>query len=177
MTYAENGYMPLDRQLFRRSLAEALTAFLTQRYKTAKLMAKAVGIDVSTAENLYKGHLSVPTLQKVLAHEGRELWNHLGDELFGETFYAFEERRIQAAIKEAEGAHANLVRLRAQSEELLSRAPGLDDVGVRATADRGRRSDIQPRANAIEEGHRSAQRSGHQQELDHRDKRHRKTGG
>jgi hypothetical protein len=142
MTYAENGYMPLNRQLFQRSLAEALTEFLSQRYRTAKIMARAVGIDPHTAENLYKGHLSVPTLQKVLAHEGRALWNFLGDELFGETFYDYEERRIDAALREAESVRSNLVRIRAKGEELLSRAPSLDQDDVRPMArqDRGAES-------------------------------------
>lgn len=120
------SYMPLDRQLFRRTMAEALASLLRQKYRTAKLMARAVGIDHATAENLDKGHLSVTTLQKVLAAEGRALWNALGDELFGETFYQFEERRLAAAVREAESVRSNLVRLRAASEELLAGAGVVD---------------------------------------------------
>jgi transcriptional regulator with XRE-family HTH domain len=135
MTAMGVGYMPLGRQLFGRSMAEALAALLAQRYRTAKELARAAGIDVATAENLRKGHLSITTLQKVLATEGRELWNRLGDELFGETFYDYEERRIEAAIKEVEGARTNLVRLRSQAAELLASAPRMDQAGLGSAAD------------------------------------------
>lgn len=131
MTYAENGFMPLNRQLFRRSLAETLNDLLGQKYPTAKTLHRGIGIDITTAENLRKGHLSVPTLEKALLAEGRELWSRLGDELFGETFYQFEERRIEAAMKEAEGARSNLVRLRAEAEGLLASAPRMDEAGHR----------------------------------------------
>lgn len=139
MTYAENGYMPLNRQLFRRSLAETLSELLRQKYGSAKAIARGIGIDPATAENLRKGHLGVRTLELAIIAEGRDLWNRLGDELFGETFYQFEERRIEAALKEAESVRSNLVRMRAQSEELLARA-GLMDAPVV-----GRASDAQRR--------------------------------
>lgn len=122
--------MTLGRQLFRRNIAEALAELLGQRYSTAKQLARAVDIDPSTAENMRKGHLSVPTLQKVLDVEGRALWEKLGDELFGETFYQFEERRIAAAIREAQHAQSNLVRLRAQGSELLASAGLMDPPAV-----------------------------------------------
>lgn len=127
MSYAGHGYMPLDGQLFRRSMAEALADLLSQKHPTAKHLARAAGIDIDTAKNLRKGHLSVTTLQKVLAAEGRDLWNALGDELFGETFYQYEERRLTAVMREAENARSNLVRLRARREELLAGAPDLDE--------------------------------------------------
>lgn len=152
MAFVSPGYMTLDRQLFRRSIAEALAELLSQRYRTAKELARGVGVDPSTAENLRKGHLSVTTLEKVLSAEGRALWDKLGDELFGETFYQFEERRLAATIREAENARSNLVRLRSQREKLLAGAGCLDDAslggtphadwagegGARVEADRGR---------------------------------------
>lgn len=141
-------YMPLDRQLFGRSMAEALASLLAQKYRTAKELARAARIDEATALNLRKGHLSVTTLQKVLSAEGRDLWNRLGDELFGETFYQFEERRIQAAMREAESARSNLVRLRAQGEELLSRADRLVQVGAGQTAQSHRDSQSGARSEA-----------------------------
>lgn len=123
--------MPLGRQMFRRSLAEALAAFLGQRHSTAKQIARATGIDPSTAENLRKGHLSVTTLEKVLSVEGRGLWERLGDELFGETFHEYEERRLRTIIQEAEDARENLVRLRARAAAVESRTWALDDLRPR----------------------------------------------
>jgi hypothetical protein len=157
MTFAENGYMPLDRQLFDRSIAEVLAKLLAQRYRTAKLMGRAVGIDPATAENLYKGHLSIPTLQKVMRAEGRDLWNKLGDELFGETFYQFEERRIAAAIREAEHVRSNLVRLRSQGEELLAGAGLMDPAPARRASDADRAGKGGARSEADRDGDRPAQ--------------------
>lgn len=177
MTAMGSGYMPLDRQLFGRSMAEALASLLGQKYRSAKDLAIGVGIDISTAENLRKGHLSVTTLQKVLAKEGRALANRLLDELYGETFYAFEERRIAAVIREAEDANANLVRLRSLGEDVLSSAPRLDEAGAGALADEGR-------LRAVGAGHKAGQRSNggaegsrDHQELDDQHTKPRKTGG
>ena len=78
--------MPLDRQIFPRRIADALTDLIRQRHTTAKQAARAYGIDPSTAENLRKGHLSVPTLEKVAKAEGWALWVALGEEMFGQTY-------------------------------------------------------------------------------------------
>lgn len=138
MTYAENGFMPLNRQLFRRSMAEALSALLGQKYPTAKALHRGIGIDITTAENLRKKHLSVPTLEKALQAEGRDLWNRLGDELYGETFYQFEERRIETAMREAASVLGNITRLRSQSEKLLASAADMDAASVGGTTPAGR---------------------------------------
>jgi hypothetical protein len=141
-------FVPLDRSLFRRSLAESLCALLSQRYNSAKQIARGIGIEPVTAENLKRGKLSVGTLEKALLAEGRDLWNKLGDEIFGESFYEFEERRIQGAIREAEGAHANLVRLRAQGAAVLASAPRLDEAVARPTTVPAGRSPSNPRREA-----------------------------
>ena len=78
--------MPLDRHIFPRRIADALTDLIRQRHTTAKQAARAYGIDPSTAENLRKGHLSVPTLEKVAKAEGWALWVALGEEMFGQTY-------------------------------------------------------------------------------------------
>jgi transcriptional regulator with XRE-family HTH domain len=119
--------MPLDRQLFGRNIAETLADFLRQRKLTAKQAARRYGIDPSTAENIRKGVVSLNTLLKIALVEGRDLWNWLGDEIYGETLDAYEERRLQQIINEAADARQKLVRLRARREALASdAADGLD---------------------------------------------------
>jgi hypothetical protein len=129
-------------------MAEALAALLAQRYRTAKDLARGVGIDLDTAKNLHKGHLSVTTLQKVLAAEGRELWNRLGDELYGETFYDFEERRITAALREAEHGLSNVRRLREEGAQLLASAARMDEASAGRGDASGRDSEGRARSGA-----------------------------
>jgi len=86
MTQELTGYMPLDRQLFPRRMADALASLLNQRHSTAKQIARTYGIDPGTAENLRKGHLSVTTLEKVVQAEGWALWAELGKELIGHSY-------------------------------------------------------------------------------------------
>lgn len=88
--------MPNDRQLFPRRMAEALAALLSQKHTTAKQIARAYKIDPATAENLRKGHLSVPTLEKVVAAEGWSLWAALGRELTGQTYADHLQSVIEA---------------------------------------------------------------------------------
>jgi transcriptional regulator with XRE-family HTH domain len=134
MTSMGCDFMPLDRQLFRRPLAEALADLLRQKHSTAKQIARGIGVDPATAENLRKGHLSVTTLEKALRAEGRELWKRLGEEIFGETDLEYEERVLAQRIIEAEHAHQNIVRIRSQREALERRAAELDDLRNGAAA-------------------------------------------
>ena len=121
MTHGATGYMTLDRQLFRRRIADALTDLLSQRHKTAKQAAKAYGIDPSTAENMRKGHLSVPTLEKVARAEGWALWAALGEELFGQSYDQYLASIIEReahAQKERERHRDNVVRLETRARQL-----------------------------------------------------------
>jgi len=79
-------YMTLERQLFPRRMADALASLLSQRHGSAKRIAKTYKIDPSTAENLRKGHLSVPTLEKIVKVEGWALWAELGREMIGHGY-------------------------------------------------------------------------------------------
>jgi transcriptional regulator with XRE-family HTH domain len=146
MTLIGHDYMTLDRQLFRRPLTSALAELLKQKYGTAKQLARAVGIDPATAENLRKGHLSVPTLEKALQAEGRDLWRRLGEEIFGETDLEYEARLIDIKIQEAEHARSNIERLRSRREALEQSAAQLDGVRHRQVAERGRRAVGEARA-------------------------------
>jgi hypothetical protein len=126
MMQVGSDYMPLGRQLFPRSLSDALGDLARQKYGTAKKVAKAWGIDPATAANLFKGHLSIPTLMKAVAVEGRDLWEALGTELTGETYHQYEERKLQRIIEEAEYARQNLVRLRERRALMDARTADLD---------------------------------------------------
>lgn len=118
MTYLNEDFMPLGRQLFDRTLADALSDLARQKYGTAKQVARSWGIDPATAANLFKGHLSIPTLMKAVAVEGWGLWEAIGAEVTGETYEQFVERKLRQAIREADDARSNLVHLRARREAL-----------------------------------------------------------
>ena len=100
MTDGSVGFMPLRRQLFARRMAEVLSELLSQRHTTPQRIARAYSLDRSTAENLRKGHLSVPTLEKVLRVEGWELWENLGREMFGHSY----EQHLEHLVGELERA-------------------------------------------------------------------------
>lgn len=113
--------MPLDRQLFGRRIACALSDLISQKHRTAKQAARAYGLDPSTAENLRKGHLSVPTLEKVVKTEGWALWAELGREIIGEGYPEYLQAIIEAeanAQKERERHRDNVVRLEARAANL-----------------------------------------------------------
>jgi hypothetical protein len=149
MTCMGSDYMPLDRQLFGHRIADALAALLAQRYPTAKQLARGIGVEPATAENLRKGHLSVPTLEKAVEAGGRELWNKLGDAIFGEPDAAYQARRIAAILSEAENAITNLVQLSSYAEVLPPSANILDPAPVgRAPRAAGRQAGQEGRRQA-----------------------------
>jgi len=114
--------MPLDRQLFPRDIASSVAKFLEQKGLTAKQASVRYSIDQTTAENIRKGVCGLGTLLKIVLTEGRDLWESLGDEIYGETLDAYEERRLQKIMEEAADAQERLVRLRARREAMDARA-------------------------------------------------------
>jgi len=138
MTYAGPDFMPLEKQLFPRDLTAALAGFAAQKYRSAKHLAKAWGIDPSTAANLFRGHLSIPTLSKAIAAEGGDLWDALGREITGETYEQRQERRLKSIIKEAADARQNLHLLRTRAALLDERAAELQPAGCGPVAEQGR---------------------------------------
>lgn len=128
MTGQGTGYMPLNRQLFDRSMGEAVAELAKQRYSTASTLAKAWDIDLTTAENVRKGHIGVRALFAAIRSEGWEFLKPLGEEVTGESLHQYEERKLESIIRDAENARQNLVRLRSRREALEQRAAGLDDV-------------------------------------------------
>lgn len=135
-----------DRELpLGKTIGDAVCDLVRRRWPhhTAKTLERRWGLDPKTAKNVVsQSNVSERTLTKGVRAEGWELWHALGQELFGESFYQYEERRIEAALREVEGVRSNLVRIRAKGEELLSRAPSLDQDDVRPMArqDRGAES-------------------------------------
>lgn len=130
MTNGATGYMPLDRQLFPRRMAEALSNLLGQRHSTSKQIARAYGLDPSTAENLRKGHLSVTTLEKVVQTEGWGLWAELGREMMGQTYPDYLQHVIEREAHEQERRAWERDRVR----QMESRARDLGDILARASA-------------------------------------------
>ena len=154
MTAGAWDCMTTDRQLFRRSIAEATASLLGRKYPTAKHLAKGVGIDPSTAENLSKGHLSVTTLARVLMAEGRGFYQALGDEIYGQPFLDYEEARLSSLIQEAEIARENIHRMAARRQTLEARtARALDDLDGSAD-ELGRGAQGGSRASTVGRGHK-----------------------
>lgn len=131
-------FMPLDRQLFPRDIAAALAKFLEQRNLTAKQAAAKYKIDQATAENIRKGVCGLGTLLKVALVEGRDLWEVLGDEIYGETQDQYEERKLQQIIEGTENAKRLADERVARRRALEARAAALDDVGSWQGAERRR---------------------------------------
>ena len=138
MTETMGGFMRLTPQLFAHDLAAALAALARQKYGTVGRLAKAWNIDKSTAANLFRGHLSIPTLSKAIAAEGGDLWDALGREITGETYEQRQERRLKSIIKEAADARQNLHLLRTRAALLDERAAELQPAGCGPVAEQGR---------------------------------------
>jgi ubiquinone biosynthesis protein UbiJ len=114
-------------QLFDRTLGEAMADIARHRYPrdTAKHIARAWGIDTSTATNVVRGHCSERTLTKAFKAEGWALISAMGAVITGESYAQYEERKLQSIIEEGARARENLVRLHARREALESRAADL----------------------------------------------------
>ena len=108
-------YLPRHRHLFRplETLGEAMREAVKARWRrdAAKEAARAWDLEISTAENLLKGHASARTLAKAVKAEGREawaLWDAIGELFIGESRDQFEERKLQTIIEETELARTRL---------------------------------------------------------------------
>lgn len=157
MTSGAWDCMTADRHIFRRSIAEATASLLGRKYPTAKHLAKGVGIDPATAENLNKGHLSVTTLASVLMAEGRGFYQALGDEIYGQPFLDYEEARLTKQIQEAEIARENIHRMAERRQTLEARtACALADLD-RSEPELGRGAAGRSRGAAVERGDKPPQ--------------------
>lgn len=125
-------YMPLDRQLFERSLGELMATFVRRRWPrdTAKTVARAWDIDPATAANLIKGHLSTQTLAKALKAEGWPLFMALGEAVTGEEYVTF----LQGVADEQARATQRAAARRDTVRSLEARASAVVDLHGRSVA-------------------------------------------
>jgi hypothetical protein len=105
MTWTGADFVQDDRQLFGRTLGETLAKMVRQRWphSTAKNVARAWGLDPTTAENLIRGHASERTITKALRAEGWELLSALGHALTGQTHHEWEEQRLRRSSRRPSG--------------------------------------------------------------------------
>jgi len=169
-----------DRELpFGKTLSDALVGLIRRRWphNTAKTLERRWTLDPKTARNvLGQGNVSERTLTKAAKAEGWALWHALGEELFGESYYEYDQRRIEAILQEAQGELSNVRRIRERTEAALAGAGrgGGDRRGALAGEIRGGES--RPWGEADPEGFGPTD-GAQQARLAHRDKRPRKTGG
>lgn len=114
--------MGLLPDLFPKTLGEVVGQLVRQKYPTAKALARAWEIDIKTAETVRGGQCGVRALWAGVAAEGWGFLEALGETALGESYHDYEERVLEAKIKEAELAHANLIRLRSRREALERKA-------------------------------------------------------
>src|SRR5690606_1106515 len=129
MTAELVNFMPLDRQLFERSMGELLAVFARRRWPrdTKKHVAGAWGISQPTAENLVKGHASERTITKALSAEGWPLIMALGQAVTGRSYAEYlgeivhEQERASAA---AAARRDTYVSLEKRAAKLVSLSAG-----------------------------------------------------
>ncbi len=112
--------MPLQRQPAHPRLGELISRFVRDSYPrdTAKHVARRWGVSATTAANVVKGHVSIPTLTKALAAEGWGFWDKIGAAVTGETYAQFEERALLTVIEKADHARSKLGEARARRAAL-----------------------------------------------------------
>jgi hypothetical protein len=136
MTATGWDFVPEDRQLIDRTAGEALARMLRTRWPrdTAKQIAKAWGLDATTAANLVKGHCSERTLTKAIRAEGWALLAPLGEALTGESY----EAHLNTIIEETENARRTAEVRRDRVRALEARAASLAGLGGGVAAPPGR---------------------------------------
>lgn len=103
------------------TVGDALRRLVRERFKghTAKKIEDRWGLDARTARNVVsQGNVSERTLTKAALAERWELWAALGEELFGQSYEAWQEERLKTIIEEAERDLDRVRRLRPQAAPL-----------------------------------------------------------
>jgi len=172
-----------DRELpFGKTLSDALVGLIRKRWphNTAKMLERRWTLDPKTARNvLGQGNVSERTLTKAAKAEGWALWHALGEELFGESYYEYDQRRIEAILREAQGELSNVRRIRERTEAILAGAGRGDADRNRPLADQIRGGQSRTWREADPSSYGAADRSGPDQTrlAHHRDDKPRQTGG
>lgn len=108
--------MGLDPQELQLSLTagEAVAKWLRHRHptNTAKIVARDLGVDPRTAENLLSGHLSGPTITRLFRAYGWRFIAVVGAATVGETYEASIERELREIAHERRDIEEREQRLR-----------------------------------------------------------------
>lgn len=123
-----------------KTVGDALRGLIRARFRNnaAKNIEQMWGLDAKTARNVVtQGNVSERTLTKAARAERWSLWMALGEELFGETYAAYEEQRLQQIIAEAERDLDRVRRLRPVAEVLPERSFAPSAIGVLANNESG----------------------------------------
>lgn len=133
-----------------KTLGDAFRGLVTHRFRhnAAKQIERLWDLDPHTAKNIVqKGSVSERTLTKAARAEGWAFWMALGEELFGESYAAWEEQRLQTIIEDASRDLERVRQLRPKAEALDERsfAPRAADIlegdgGAQPARRGGRRS-------------------------------------
>lgn len=134
MTSTEWNFVPEQhQQLIDRTMGEALARMVRAKWPrdTAKHVARAWEVDLSTATNVTRGHASERTLTKAIRAEGWGLLAPLGEALIGHAY----EQHLTQAIEETNRAQRSLESRRDRVRDLEARAARVAAMGVRLAAE------------------------------------------
>jgi hypothetical protein len=130
------------------TFGEILVRLLKKRFphsSTAKMAESVWGLDPKTSRNLVSEQVcsSTTLLRSALTEQERtrtgwDLWDAIGEALFGETRAQYEERKLKAMI-EAVNAQQQVASLCARRERLEAEASALVDLGAGLAASPRRR--------------------------------------
>lgn len=120
--------MGLSPELFPRTLGEIVAELVRQKYPTAKALARAWDISVKSAETVREGHFGILMMAAAIRSEGWQFLDALGETATGETYEQYQERVLEAKIREVENVQQTVVRLRSRREALEQKVAGLDDL-------------------------------------------------
>lgn len=105
------------------STGEAVGLWLRHKHPThtAKLVARDIGSDPRTAENIIAGHLSAATITKLTRAYGWRFWAEIGSAVIGETHAQAINRELEDIDNDRRELEEQDRALRLQREALRAR--------------------------------------------------------